>query len=284
MTTGLEKFRAMGCEVVVCAEGDRERVREVRALFEERDARFSRFVADSELVRVNAAAASHLFVSDKFARAVRAALWAARATDGLVDPTLLEALEHAGYEDDFDALAAHDPRPAGAAVPGRADAVAISGRLLARPRGVKLDLAGVVKAMAVDDAVGLLGAGWVSAGGDLATTRPVDVALAGGGAVRLENGGLATSGSGTRRWQRAGVAQHHLIDPRTGMPAESPWETVTVSGASCVHADVAAKAAFLLGDDGPEWLDERGMPGRFVRPDGSRVVNEVWRGAVAACI
>lgn len=281
--TELDRFRAMGCEVVVCAEEGRERVQDVLALFGERDARFSRFVSDSELARVNRASASALFVSDDFAAAVRAALWAVRATDGLVDPTLLGALENAGYDADFAALVTDDSRPRGAAAPGRPGAIAMSGRLLVRPVGLKLDLAGVVKAMATDDALVLLGSGWVSAGGDLATTRPVDVALPGGGAVRVEHGGLATSGSAVRRWKRAGAPQHHLIDPRSGAPAESPWELVTVSGASCLHADVAAKAAFLLGDDGPAWLDERGMAGRFVRPDGSRVVNERWRGAVAAC-
>ena len=110
----------------------------------------------------------------------------------------------------------------------------------------------------------LSGPGFVSAGGDLATKGEVDVALPGGGAVRLVSGGLATSGRTKRRWLRAGEEQHHLIDPATGRPSASRWEQVTVCGATCLAADVAAKAAFLLGDDGPDWLDERGLPGRFL--------------------
>jgi len=50
-----------------------------------------------------------------------------------------------------------------------------------------------------------------------------------------------------------------------------------VCGATCLMADVAAKAAFLLGADGPDWLDAHGMPGRFLRPDGSAMVNAAWR-------
>jgi thiamine biosynthesis lipoprotein ApbE len=55
---------------------------------------------------------------------------------------------------------------------------------------------------------------------------------------------------------------------------------VTASGESCLAADTAAKAAFLMGDAGPDWLDARGMPGRFVSLDGSIVVNDSWSAAV----
>jgi thiamine biosynthesis lipoprotein len=219
-------------------------------------------------------------VSERFAHAVDTALWAARTTDGLVDPTLLDALEGAGYDRDHSKLGS-DPGPARAGDRGRAADVRLSGRLLTLPTATRLDLNGVVKSMAVDDAVAAIGGcGWVSAGGDLATGHPLDVALPGGGAVRLERGGLATSGSSGRRWVRGGRPQHHLIDPRTGRPADSPWEQVTVCGASCLMADVAAKAAFLLGEDGPGWLDARGMAGRFLRADGSVLPNEAWRASV----
>jgi FAD:protein FMN transferase len=104
----------------------------------------------------------------------------------------------------------------------------------------------------------------------------VDVGLPAGGATRVLGSALATSGSPGRRWWRDGRAQHHLIDPRTGRPAASRWAEVTVAGPSCLHADVSAKAAFLLSADGPDWLDERGLPGRFRGTDGAIVVNARW--------
>jgi thiamine biosynthesis lipoprotein len=260
----------MGCEVVVAAgdPGPAQRI------FEDDDRRFTRFATDSELQRVNGADAPVL-VSPRFARALRAALAAAQQTDGCIDPTLLRALEAAGYDRDFAELAP-DPRPAGSAAPSQLRRLRLTGRLLTKPRDVKLDLNGVVKSLAVDDALKAAGHGWVSAGGDVATSRPLEVALPGGGSVRLERGGLATSGRSARRWLRGGVEQHHLIDPRTGTPAESPWEQVTVCGASCLMADVAAKAAFLMGERGPDWLDARRMAGRFLRADGSVVMNRAW--------
>jgi FAD:protein FMN transferase len=272
----VNRFSSMGCEVVVEGATPVELAR-VRELFEERDAVFSRFRPDSELNAVNGGRGARL-VSPLFSRMVEAALRAREQTDGLVDPTLGAALEAAGYDRDFAELV--DGGDSGApAGPGH---VELYGRVLVLGRGVELDLNGVVKAAAVDDAMALVsGPGFVSAGGDLATRGDVDVALPGGDAVRLVSGGLATSGRTKRRWTRAGIEQHHLIDPRTGRPSASRWEEVTVCGSSCLAADVAAKAAFLLGEDGPDWLDDRGLPGRFLR-EGCAYENASWRAGVRA--
>jgi len=253
-------FESMGCEVVVAGATEAELAR-VRALFEERDAVFSRFRPGSELNAVNDGRGARL-VSPLFARMVETALRAREHTNGLVDPTLGVALEVAGYDRDFDQL-----RPSGKPVGagGRPGRIELYGRVLVLEPGVRLDLNGVVKAAAVDEALRLLsGPGFVSAGGDLAARGGVDVALPEGGVVRLVSGGLATSGRTKRHWLRGGEEQHHLIDPTTGRPSRSPWDEVTVCGATCLAADVAAKAAFLLGTDGPDWLDERGLPGRFL--------------------
>jgi FAD:protein FMN transferase len=267
----LSCFRAMGCDVVVSG-GD---PLAVAAVFARWEAVFSRFRPESELSRVNAASEPAVRVSPLFARALRVALDVARATDGLVDPTLAAALEHAGYDRDFARLSV-DGR-LGPAAPSRLGELRLDGAILRRPPGLRLDLNGVVKALAVDEAVARLpGDGFVSAGGDLAARGPVDVGLPGGGAVRLMRGGLATSGTASRRWRRGGAPQHHLIDPRSGRPACSPWQQVTVSGAFCLDADAAAKAAFLLGEDGPAWLDERGLPGRFLTAAGTAVENRGW--------
>jgi thiamine biosynthesis lipoprotein len=272
------RLRAMGCDVLV-AGGDPAAITEIFARWERT---FSRFLPDSELSRVNAAPEPAVVLSDLFARTLRIALGARGDTDGLVDPTLGAAIEAAGYDRDFAELADGD---LGAPQPSRFHELRLDGKILRRPPGLLLDLNGVVKALAVDEAAAALdGPGYVSAGGDLAARGPVDVGLPGGGAIRLLEGGIATSGTATRRWHRGGEEQHHLIDPRTGRPADSPWEQVTVSGATCLDADLAAKAAFLLGDSGPDWLDERGMPGRFLARDGNAMVNRAWAEEAPACI
>lgn len=236
----MHRFRAMGCDVAV-AGADESVVARVLERWEET---FSLFRPGSELSRVNLSPARVLAVSPLFSSTLKTALDVASETDGVLDPTLC----------------------------GRWAEVVVSGTLISRPPGLALDLNGVVKSLAVDEAVATLdGPGFVSVGGDLAVRGPVDVALPRGGAIRVVAGGLATSGTATR-----GL---HLVDAATGLPSDSPWEQVTASGSSCLAADVAAKVGFLLGDDGPKWLDERGIPGRFVGIDGRLVENAAWAGA-----
>jgi thiamine biosynthesis lipoprotein len=239
----VERFRAMGCDVAV-AGGDPGIV---EIVLEHWEAAFSLFRRESELSRVNRSPVRVLAVSGLFARALGVALDMAAETEGLVDPTLC----------------------------GRWPEVVVSGRMLSRPAGLALDLNGVVKALAADEAAATLdGPGFVSVGGDLAVRGPVDVALPGDGAVRVVSGGLATSGTASRG--------AHLVDSATGRPSESCWEQVTASGATCLDADVAAKAGFLLGERGPDWLDARGIPGRFVGLEGEIVENDAWAGVTRA--
>jgi thiamine biosynthesis lipoprotein len=278
--TSVRRFNAMGCEVVVAGAGE-EQMDAIRALFERREQTFSRFRPGSELNRVNRAAASTVVVSELFAETLADALRAAAQTCGLVDPTLGVALEDAGYDRDF-ALMRSDDRPAGRGAPGCVAAVEMRGRMVLRPPGVKLDLNGVVKSRTVDDALHLLpGPGFVAAGGDVAARGGAVVGLPGGEAVNLRTGGVATSGTTRRRWRLGGVVQHHLIDPVSGRPSDSIWNLVTVAAASCRDADVAAKAALLLGVEGPAWLDEQSLPGRFASPAGE-VTNRTWQALLGA--
>jgi FAD:protein FMN transferase len=273
-------FRSMGTEVLL---PDGAPVDDVRALFDARDRRFSRFQDSSELNRVNASPRGLALVSEEFASMLSLALDAARATGGLVTPAAGGALIAAGYDRDFRCL----PLDGVAVEPVRVPSLrsfTLRGVALLRTEAVILDLNGVVKGRTVDDALDLLGDGWVSAGGDIATTVPLVVGLPGGDTITLEKGGLATSSVAKRAWRRGGLRQHHLIDPATGLPSTSPWRDVTVAAQSCYVADVAAKAALLLGNEGPSWLDRRRLAGRFVDREGLVTVSARWLQAVPTAL
>jgi FAD:protein FMN transferase len=266
-------FRAMGCDVALSYDVPLE---PGRALFAARDARFSRFQASSELNRVNERPLGLTLVSEELASMLSLSLDAAKATDGIVTPAVGGALLAAGYDRDFSRLPLDVGAVEPAAVPSWTS-LSLHGSGLLRTEPVWLDLNGVVKGRTVDDALALAGRGWVSAGGDVATLEPLVVGLPGGDAVTLHGGGLATSSVATRAWLAAGEPQSHLIDPRTGRSTRSPWRDVSVVAASCLAADVAAKAALLLGAEGPGWLEQRGLAGRFVSHDGAVVLTPAWQ-------
>jgi thiamine biosynthesis lipoprotein len=251
----------------------------------------SRFRADSEISLLNAAPDRDVPVSPTLATALAVALRAARLSGGAVDPTVGGAVVAAGYDRDFALLPAD-----GAAVsldrrsvPGwrrlRLDLQRPTARV---PSGVQVDLGASAKAMAADmaAAVALRVAGGgvlVSLGRDIAMrgTPPPggwriqvgeDSALPVGEdapAITVETGGVATSSTTVRRWRRGGVTLHHLIDPRTGQPADGPWRTATAAAATCVDANTAATAAIVLGPGAAAWLEAAGLPARLVARTGS---------------
>ena len=126
-------FDAMGVEIVVGGAGQAD-VDSIRALYEEWDRVFSRFRSESELSAVNRSTERILEVSPLFARACEIALQAAKATGGLVDPTLGEAVEAAGYDRDFAEL--DHGLPPGPPRPGRWREVKLVDRMLFRPAGL----------------------------------------------------------------------------------------------------------------------------------------------------
>ena len=293
-TAGSCSFYALGTTAVLIVADD-QALPVARALLEQElaqvDEACSRFRPDSELVRANAHPGEPFAISELFADAVHVALTAAEATDGLVDPTLGAEIRAAGYDRTFSLVCARDGW-AFQPIERRTDrrrSVELDRerRTLRLPRGVELDLGATTKAWAADRAAQAIttatGSGvLVSLGGDIAIggappdggwpvlladdhAAPLDGA---GPVVSLLDGGLATSGTSVRRWSTDAGEAHHILDPRTGRPAVTPWRTVSVAARTCVDANVAATAAIVLGESALDWLDARALPARLVRTDG----------------
>ena len=108
------------------------------------------------------------------------------------------------------------------------------------------------------------------------TDDHADPIESGGPAVSIVAGGLATSSTSVRRWTRGERTYHHLVDPRTGAPADEYWRTDTVAAASCVDANIASTAAVVLGPAALDWLDERRLPARLVDVDGGVATAGGW--------
>jgi thiamine biosynthesis lipoprotein len=242
-------FRAMGTEVellLAAAEGEAATAaldaaeREVRRL----ERLCSRFDPGSALTELNRTGS---LVSAELAALVRTALAAREQTGGLFDPTVHDAVRAAGYDRSFEAVPPDGPGRR-AAIPCGGEVTVDRDRVVLAP-GVRLDLGGIAKGYAVDRACALLapaGPCLVNAGGDLAVHGASwPVGLEGGPTLALAEGAVATSGRDRRRWRRSGEERHHLIDPRTGRPADTVLLRVTVVASTAVEAEVLAKAAFL---------------------------------------
>lgn len=272
----------------------------VRGATADVDATCSRFRTDSDLARVNARPGRWVDVDPLLAAAVRVALDAAAATDGLVDPLLGRAIVSLGYDRDLREVVDSDVR-AGSVPPVRPGAwreIEVTDGRVRIPAGTALDLGATAKAWASDLVAAALEAelgcpALVSLGGDLRIAgpdgRPWAVAVAEHPSdahdrpecqILLTSGGLATSSTTVRRWSRAGIARHHLLDPRTGLPVEPTWRTVTATGPTCVAANTATTAAVVLGSAAPAWLEGHGVTARLVAADG--VVRRVGGWPAAA--
>jgi len=273
------EFRAMGCQMLAVVDADdaaaMDALKQTPVWFEDWEAHLSRFRPASELSQLNRAAGGDLPASDVMLQVIEHALSAARASGGLVTPTVLDALTAAGYDRTFEAVAASNQPVGSARVPDwrtlKLDAKACTIRL---PRGMHLDLGGTAKGWAANEAMRRLaafGPALVDAGGDIATSGAMtngdgwpiaiadpfspddDLAM-----LTLVGGAVATSGKDFRRWERNGKLQHHIVDPRTGQPAETDVLSATVIAPTAMQAEVAAKVALILGSRaGLEWIEAR---------------------------
>lgn len=274
----------------------------------ELDLACSRFRPDSEIVKIGRAAGDAagmctMTVSPLLAEAIAVSLRAARLTDGDVDPTVGAAISALGYDRDFGEVAASGPALSVTVgvVPGwRCVDLDLATRKLTLPAGVQLDLGATVKGWAADRSADRiakeLGCGvLVSLGGDTSVagdppeggwrirvqdvTGLADDPPPGGGpstVIAIHDGGLATSSTAARRWRRGGDLLHHILDPRTAMPAAPVWRTVSVAAASCADANTAATAAVIRGQAAPSWLESLGLPARLVAADGTVATVAGW--------
>lgn len=312
MTERLDEFSAewsaLGC-VVRLVVTDRDVLWLAAQLLDDEitaiDRTCSRFRIDSELMQIRSAR-GEVTVSPLFRDALSVALRAAQVTDGLVDPTVGATVAAFGYDRDFASLPADGPpvrQPTDLAATWRDVRLEPDQRVLTVPSGVELDLGATAKALAADRAAsrisricdcGVL----VSLGGDIAVAGrppagrwsvrvqempgPLNAAPDGRWCnISLLDGALATSSVQHRRWKRGGRSYHHIIDPRTGRPAVSPWRTVSVAAATCVDANTASTAAILLGEQAPDWLREHQLPAWLVATDGAVLMLNGWLESAA---
>ncbi len=295
----IKTFRAMGSQIKILLDRE-ENVPEsclapVPQWFEEWESVLSRFRPGSELSRLNRSEESIRRVGPILGAVLGDSLRAAKLTGGLVTPFVHDALLSAGYDRPFDEMADGIRFPGAQNIPvpdwhsirwNRKDS------RIRFPDGTRLDFGGIAKGWAADRAsaaLGRFGPALVDAGGDISASGPradgspwpVGVAnpffaeqpLV---TLALAKGGVATSGRDYRKWNVDGRLRHHIIDPRTGEPAETDVITATVIAPDARRAEAGAKTALILGSEGgAEWLNRHSdLAGMLVLEDRRIVYSE----------
>jgi thiamine biosynthesis lipoprotein len=270
-------FSALGstCELLALGvaqaalERCEERVRE-------EEARFTRFVTDSELARLNAGDGRYVPVSPEMFAMLEAALWAYQESGGLVNAAILPALTAAGYDRPFSQGLTHPGSTEPMQVPGLPEVLILDGttRSVALAPGAALDLGGIAKGALADLLIDELGDDAVcNLGGDVRVrgNGPEGdgwhIGLCDRSAVAVRDGAVCTSGTTKRRW---GQSMHHLIDPKTGMPVKTDLAEVSVITDFALRGEVYAKCAMLLGASaGVTFLESRGVGHAIVPAAGN---------------
>lgn len=301
MTATCLSFRAMNTSVEIRLEPEggkaaddqeiADAMNHVRLWFRQVESTCSRFLPDSELSELNRSSGRPVAVSPLLFDLLQAARDAFAETGGIFHPAVLPSLEEAGYAVSFERIGSgrtsshFTGTPVLPELPYQLPDPHKKTVLL--QDGARIDLGGIAKGWTADRAAEYLaayGSGFVNAGGDIRVfgnrktpwmigiENPYDpdqdLAV-----LAIKKGAVATSSTWKRRWQLHNVWLHHLIDPATGRPSESPVVSATVTAPTAAQADVWAKVALLLGPEkGLVWLRER--KARAILVDNRQ---QIWR-------
>jgi thiamine biosynthesis lipoprotein len=258
------------------------------------DTAASRFRADSELARVNAAGGAAVVVSRLLHDAVRLGIRAAEVTQGAVDPTLGEALITTGYDRDWrelNTVAADAPLTPGDRLVVRRqrtvlwEAIELSDGdppTIRLPRGVLLDLGATAKALAADraaaaaQAAGAAVAAAPAAAAQAAAAHPaaartarVPPATDPGVLVSL-GGDIATAGPAPDGGWRILVTDDHRAGPT------APGQTISIESGGLATSSIAAR----------RWRHEGRAMHHILDPRTGEPVRTPWRTvsvAAATC-
>jgi thiamine biosynthesis lipoprotein len=289
------RFRAMGSDVHLLVVGGPPGLAErARLRIDELEQRWSRFIPDSEISELTRRAGSPMVVSDDTIELVTRAIEAWWFTGSTFDPTVLGAVVRAGYDRSFDDLPPETVDGVSNLVIGCTDIV-IDGNSVTLPAGTGFDPGGIGKGLAADivaDEVSAAGAAGVcvNMGGDVCVRG--DAPEAGGWTIAIdhpwstrpianvgvEDGAVATSTTLRRRWTVDGNERHHLIDPRSGAPADTDLNLVSVIAGSAWAAEVLAKAVLIRGSEHPfDLVGGSAAEALIVHDDGRVDVSDGFR-------
>jgi len=267
------EFRAMNTNIVLAADGNLDNLtrafEDTRRYIQQSEQRFSRFLAQSELSRLNRSGGEWFEASPDLYAVLKLAQSYFYQTGGLFDPSILPDLKRLGYDRSMDELRLGEILPVFVWQPqlrSGFDALQLEGesQRIRMPDDMEIDLGGIAKGWIAEQAAKLLiqsaSACTVNTGGDMvllglpAGQKAWEIGLEDPlhpeqnlTVLAVRPGAVATSSVVKRSWLQGGKLRHHLIDPRNGQPADTIWLSVTAYAPQAAAAEVFAKALLIGG-------------------------------------
>ncbi len=278
-------------------------IAEIVAELKDFEHKFSRFLPDSELSKLNAC--DYTKVSDEMLAILDTCKKYHTHTKGLFDPTIHNALINEGYHlsksKGFYNEKQHTHSSTTAA---NFDLVKIdyTNKTVAKPKNIKIDLGGIGKGYIIDAIANKLKKKYadfcISLGGDIYVAGYDQINNYPYWAIEIENPfahkldtptlivsdkAIATSGINKRVWQKYGQPKHHIIDPRTAQSSQTNLACTTVIGESTITCDIVAKMLLIHGaDKGLEYCESNNIAAIFITKESKIIYTQkaheyVWK-------
>lgn len=255
------------CEITLYEGGDDALIEQAFSLCKEYEEKFSRTIETSEISQINQSQGMPVTVSPETAKLIDFALQYSALTDGAFDITIGSVSSLWDFSSDTPSV------PDGQTVAQALQTVdyrnvVVEGNTVTVPAGTQLDLGAVAKGYIADRCVEFLKENGVTRGivnlggnvcviGEKAENTPWNVGIQRPfaehteiiGSVHVSDCSVVTSGIYERCFEQDGVLYHHILDPKTGFPAQTDLESVTILAASSAQADALSTASFLLGSE-----------------------------------
>lgn len=274
---------------ITLIDGSPELMRELFAMCARFEKLFSRTLEGSDIWRVNNARGCPARVDSDTAECIKAALTMNRESYGAFDIRVGAVTRYWDFHEGAERV------PTGTEITEALSAsgpIEVDGDTITAPDGVMLDLGGIAKGCIADRLLdtlrgeGVSGAlldlgGSVSAEGVSPNGGPWRVGIQNAvgnrseplGVLEASGKSIVTSSASERSFTVNGRRFHHLLDPATGMPADTGLISATVVSEKAVTADAYATAAFVLGAErGESFLAKAGCAGYVLVTDGGRLI------------
>lgn len=264
---------------------------EARELVETYENMFSVNSPDSDVAKLNSAQGKPIAVSPETYELIQKSIEISKRTEGLFDISIYPLVRAWGFTTESYRVPDEKERAKICKVIDSGKIQLLENETVCLPEGMQIDLGGIAKGYVSQKLVEHFrdkgaAAAVISLGGNVQTygkkpdgtlftvgiTNPQDGSSV-LGTIEVGEKAVITSGSYQRYFEKDGVTYHHIMDKRTGAPAESDLTSVTILSDNGESADSLATALFVMGKEKAIAFDEKNEDVQCILIDKE---NQVW--------